>query len=1209
MVGRPDNRLDQRFALALKAGRLGSWSWDLATGRVEWDAHTAQLFGLEPAGFAGSFDAWLAILHPDDREWMADEIERAVADRRPFRFDHRCIWPDGSVHWLEGVGELVVDETGEVVGATGVTLDVDQRHEVANERETMLDAERASRQFAERITGALARLQDITVAFSAAATPDEIGAVLTDVGIAAVDGRSAFLATLDSIEGVLVMRAIEGYPHEYIDPLLTMPLDSDIPAAYVARTRERVIIQCAEDWTRRFPMLEPTHDDAFVIVPLLVEDAVEGVMGLGFGAARTFSDDDLSYLDAIASACAQALHRARLLEAARAAHDESERARVLAERLQTISAGLARAATRTDIGRVVIDQVVPAMQARAGGISELDESGERLTFIAYSGTGARSEPSFPFVTLDEAVLSRDVLQSGKPVYIDGPDQFARRYPELASLQTIGGFGAVATLPLLVDDRPVGSLAIVFDEAHEFVPTERQYLEIVAGLSAQALRRAQALEREQLLAQRLARLQDISDLALARLPIEDLLAELPDRIVALLDCDTSRILLLDERGQELVERGTSGFEPVDEPLRVPVGRGFAGRIAKLGEPVVLDDLTQTERIGEALRSGIRSAAGVPLQAETLLGVLDIGTHEPRHFTDADVELLRLAADRIARAIERGRLFALERDARERSEFLERMHAVLSHSLEIPDLMRRVVQAAVPRLGDWCQLAVFTDETATVPTIEVAHIDPEKLAWAHRARDRFPYDPDALTGMPLAIRTGTTQYYPEINADLIALATPSRQLREILTRLGVRSAIMVPLRGRSGILGALQLVHSESGRRYSAADVQLAEEVAARIAIALDNARMYERERTVAATLQHSLLPPHLPDVPGLEIGMRYWTASDTGAVGGDFYDVMTVGPDQWGVLVGDVSGKGISAAALTGVARQTARAAARHTAPPTEVLAWLDDAVRDQADQFGGQYCTAVYGVLEQRNPWRFRFALGGHPRPVLVPAAGKPRLVGTPGSVLGLLDEPAFHESEITLGPGDLLLLYTDGVTDVPGPSALDDDALLELLADNVRAGAELTVAALYDALEVRHAGVARRDDTALLALYVPDAVTRVLPPAQIRLPARVSSPARARRFVRDTLEPLAVPSSAIDDVELVATELVTNSVMHARSDVTLTIEPSERSVRLRVEDASSVRPVVRRAGPDAATGRGLFIVEQMASQWGVDMLRDGKVVWVDLPL
>ena len=683
----------------------------------------------------------------------------------------------------------------------------------------------------------------------------------------------------------------------------------------------------------------------------------------------------------------------------------------------------------------MIAQLVPSMGALAGGVSQLDPSGQRLMFVASAGSRPE-ELTFPFVPLDDAVLSRDVLRSGQAIYIGSRDEFTARYPELEELQMTGGFEAIATLPLLVDGRPIGSLALIFNTPREFPDSERQYLEIVSNLCAQSLRRAQALEMEQSLAARLARLQEISDLALARLPIDDLLAEIPGRIAALLGCDTVRVLLLDESGRDLVECGGTAFDAEATPLRVPVGRGFAGRVAELGQAVVLDDISQIDVIGEVLGKNVRSAAGVPLQAETLLGVLDVGSRESRHFGTADIELLRLAADRIARAIERDRLFELERAARERSEFLERTNAVLTRSLEIPDIIRRVAQAAVPRLGDWCQLAVFTNEQSNSPTIEVADVDPDKLMWAQELLDRFPYNPDALTGIPAAVRSGTTQFYPVINEELIDLVTPDRAAREVLKRLRVRSSIVVPLRGRTGILGALQLVQAESGRRYSPADVQLAEAVAARIAIALENARLYERERAIAGTLQQSLLPPHLPKVDGIELAHRYWTASDTSLVGGDFYDVITIDDRSWGVIVGDVSGKGITAAALTGVARQTARAAARHGVGASGVLAWLDDAIKDQADQFGGQYCTAVYGVIERTDSaeassasdsWCFRFVLGGHPRPVYIPAGEPPRLVGKPGSVLGLLESPVFHETELPLAPGDTVLLYTDGVTDVVG--------------------------------------------------------------------------------------------------------------------------------------------------------------------------------------
>ena len=201
-----------------------------------------------------------------------------------------------------------------------------------------------------------------------------------------------------------------------------------------------------------------------------------------------------------------------------------------------------------------------------------------------------------------------------------------------------------------------------------------------------------------------------------------------------------------------------------------------------------------------------------------------------------------------------------------------------------------------------------------------------------------------------------------------------------------------------------------------------------------------------------------------------------------------------------------------------------------MLAWLDDAVKDQADQFGGQYCTAVYGVLERGATTSGASASCSaaiRARCTSRPAR-RPELVGRPGSVLGLLDEPVFHETELTLAPGDTLLLYTDGVTDVAGPSALDDAGLLAVVAEAMRDSPEATVTALYQALEARHARVARRDDTAILALHRPAIATAAHPAPRSSSPRSRRAPAGrgascATRSSRSTCRPRrsTTPSSS----------------------------------------------------------------------------------------
>jgi serine phosphatase RsbU (regulator of sigma subunit)/putative methionine-R-sulfoxide reductase with GAF domain len=619
-----------------------------------------------------------------------------------------------------------------------------------------------------------------------------------------------------------------------------------------------------------------------------------------------------------------------------------------------------------------------------------------------------------------------------------------------------------------DGMPAGALGVTMD--------------VTPRRSGEAAERAARDRAEQVVAS-MARFHAVTDDALARLPLDELLAALPERLAQLLECDTVRILLLDEEHNELLVAASYGFIGRYRHVPVPVGQGYEGKIAAADEPVVVDDLASLDVVSPALRSEVRSAAGVPLRADRLVGVLDIGTRDWHTFGEEDVALLRLAGERVAQDIERSRRFELERTARERSDYLARVNQVLTRSMELDVLMKLVTQAAVPRLADWCSLVVL-DPDVGVRT-ELAHADSEQLRWARELGRRYPYDPGALAGTAAVVRSGQPEFYPDITDRMIEAATTDEEARDILRRLRLRSSMVVPLRSGSEVLGALQLVRTDPGPRYTTADLRLAEDLADRIAAAVQNALLYQHERHIAETLQRSLLPAKLPAIPGADIAVRYSPAVGGVDVGGDFYDIADLGGDAWGLAVGDISGKGITAAALTGVARHTIRAAGRHGLPPADVLRWVHDALIDEAARSGGEFCTALYGRLERASGddrrFLFRFSLGGHPAPVYVPAGGRPCLVGTHGSLLGVLPVPRLEESDLTLRPGDVLVMYTDGVTDLPGGSCLNDAELLDLVATNASGDAEAIAGQLEEALERRHAHATRRDDIALVVVRVAD--------------------------------------------------------------------------------------------------------------------------------
>ena len=250
--------------------------------------------------------------------------------------------------------------------------------------------------------------------------------------------------------------------------------------------------------------------------------------------------------------------------------------------------------------------------------------------------------------------------------------------------------------------------------------------------------------------------------------------------------------------------------------------------------------------------------------------------------------------------------------------------------------------------------------------------------------------------------------------------------------------------------------------------------------------HERERlqVLVTALQRSLLPPALPDVPGLETAAHYHFAS-LNEVGGDFYDLFPLSRDRWGLFLGDVSGKGADAAAVTSLIRYTLRAAAVYDPDPGNVLSTLNDALRAEFERADGHFCTVIFGLLTpDGDGFMLTVASGGHPLPLLIRAnatAGYPPIPG--GPFIGVLDDAAFTATVIRLGPGDTLLLYTDGLTEArtgPDRDRYGDRALRAFAAGLAPATASVTVSAIIALLDGFRDGL--DDDVAVLALGVPPA-------------------------------------------------------------------------------------------------------------------------------
>lgn len=432
---------------------------------------------------------------------------------------------------------------------------------------------------------------------------------------------------------------------------------------------------------------------------------------------------------------------------------------------------------------------------------------------------------------------------------------------------------------------------------------------------------------------------------------------------------------------------------------------------------------------------------------------------------------------------------------------------------------------------------------------------------------------------------------------------------------RALLAVPLRAEGATLGVVTFAWDRRRDPFDAAELAVADELVARTAVSIDNARRYTREHTAALMLQHSLLPRNLPQLTGVEMAYRYLPADNKAGVGGDWFDVIALSGTRVGLVVGDVVGHGLRAAATMGRLRTSVRAFARLDLAPDELLARLDDLVTQAANEgaavrVDGEEMpydealgvTCLYAVYDPVSGL-CRMARAGHPPPALVnPAAGSVTFPDLPaGPPLGLGGLP-FETTELKLPEGSVIAMFTDGLVQ-SRERDLDEqlDRFSSVLTEHQRPLHELcdrTVATLLPG--------SVDDDVALLLVR-----TRMLGRHQVAVwdldpdPEAVSH-ARAvatKKVGEWGLEELSFTT------ELVVSELVTNAVRHAPAGPIQLRLIRDRTLICEVSDSGHTSPHLRHARSDDEGGRGLFLVAQMTQQWGTRYTSTGKTIWAEQPL
>lgn len=852
---------EQRLRIALSAGSMGTWDWDIRKGRVGWSMELEKIHGLEPGTFGGTFEDSTRDIHPEDREHVLESIQKAVTEGADYVLDYRIVRPDGVVRWVSARGQAFHDETGRAVRMAGVSSDITERKE-------------------------------------------------TERRLAVQSAVSRVLAEASGVE-------------------------------------------------------EAT--------PKLIEAVAEA---LAWELGNLWQvDEQAGVLRYAGGWCSQASRAKEFLTKCR-------------EFLYTRGVGLP--------GRVW-------QSAASAWIPDvaLDENFPRAPFAAEAGLHAAF--AFP-ITLGDQVLG--VLEFFSPRI---------REPDPALLETVAAIG-----------RQIG----------------------------------QFLERE-----------------LA----EGAVTESEARKSAILESALEAIVTMREDGT-IVEMNPAAAQMFGIDRDEAVGR-------ELAELIIPENLRSRHR--EALERYRRTGHGRMLGKRLeLSGLRSDGTVFPIELTVTRVDLpgpalftgyVRDITDRRRTEELRSRLLESERSARaeaeaarERAAYLAEASVILASSLDVRRTLRQVARLTVPRLADWCSVEMVEPD-GSIRSVAVAHADPKKVALAREYRRRYPPDQSADSGIGSVIRTGRSELLEDIPDQVLQEGTDPEQL-EFARSLHVRSAMIVPLVAEGGSLGAISFASSESGKRFGQAHLELAEDLAHRAAVAVVNARRYEERSHVARTLQRSLLPQRLPNIPGVEIAAFYQPAGLARTeVGGDFYDAFEVGEGAWGIVIGDVCGKGVEAAAMTGTARHAIRAAAMHQVRPSGVLADLNEVLRREE---GEGFCTVAMGRLESRHGGAtLTVSSGGHPLPVVLRRDGSVETVGSPGTLVGIFEDVELHDGRVKLQRGDTVVFYTDGLIDARRSEPIDDAALDALLATCRDLDAMGTIECFHDA--VADPEGESPDDIAILALRI----------------------------------------------------------------------------------------------------------------------------------
>jgi sigma-B regulation protein RsbU (phosphoserine phosphatase) len=552
-----------------------------------------------------------------------------------------------------------------------------------------------------------------------------------------------------------------------------------------------------------------------------------------------------------------------------------------------------------------------------------------------------------------------------------------------------------------------------------------------------------------------------------LDLDELLGRIAEIVKRAIDYEVFAILLLNEKPQELRVHFNVGHpSETVRALRIKVGDGIVGRAAQTRRSVLVNDVSQEPSYIPSLPS-IRSELAVPLIVKgRLIGVMDLEAPQTDFFNDSHVSLLELLASRMAMAIENARLYRRTLRQARTLQLLNEISRELTSVLVLNELLRKI-GTLTKRLVDYQRFGIFlADEQAQTFNAVISLKQDERMP--ERTTVNFG---QGIVGAAGNLRRAVV--VPDVSKDP----------RYISLNPETRSEMTVPLIYRDRVIGVIDL-ESPHLNYFNDEHVRMFSTLAPQVAIAIENARLYERvarsearlERDLrsAQEIQMHLMPGIAPKIPGLDVAIQFQPARE---LGGDLYEFLSYGRDRHVVVVGDVSGKGAPAALYGAMASGTLRSLAPLKLPAPDMMKRLNVMFLER--KIEGHFITLTYAIWEPRTK-SMTLANAGMPLPILV-RNGQCRAIHAEGVPLGLLEHTEYQPVTLTLETGDLLAMFSDGITEANDhhQEEFGSRRLERVLCDHSKEPPQEIVSQVFKDLRAFEAGRPQRDDQTLVILFV----------------------------------------------------------------------------------------------------------------------------------